>query len=67
MQVVLGVVIRAALAEEDHEHLAKHVERRQPRSGEAQPPQQLVSAGEGLPQNFVLGEKPSQRRNPGNC
>src|SRR5438132_10442613 len=66
MQMLLGVMISAAFAEEGHEHLTEHIKRGHSCSSEAEQPQERMSSREGLPQNLIFGEKPRQRRNTGN-
>ena len=67
VQVLLGVMIGAALAVESHEHLAEHVERRHARAAQSQEPNELVAVltGEGLPEDLVLGEEAGERRKAG--
>jgi hypothetical protein len=58
MEMMLGVMIGPAFAEESHEHLAEHIKRGHPCPGEAEQPQERVPAGERLPQNLIFREKP---------
>src|SRR5437867_11832718 len=64
---MLRLVIGAALAEEDHEHLPEHVEGGEPGDDETDGPERgrAVWARERLPEDLVLREEPGEGRDAG--
>ena len=66
VQMLLGVMIGSALAVKSHEELAKHVEGRQAGAAHGEKPDRPMTVRSRQPENFILGEKPGERRKAGN-
>src|SRR2546428_14151157 len=52
MQMMLGVMISTAFAEEGHEHLTEHIKCGHSCPGKAEQPQERMPGREGLPENL---------------
>src|SRR5688500_13551972 len=65
MQVLLSVMVGAAVAVKSHKELAKHVERGHPGTAQSKEPDAPVMIGRGEPEDLVLGKEARERRKAG--